>query len=467
MSRTVKRYLSFNCTECGAVKEYLEKMALNGYILKSIKPHFPADIFIFEKDAPQEITYAVEVSDNPSNNLSSLSDTALEFIEYCEAGGWTHICNLGNVFFFKTDNKNITPISTNEDIKYQIIKKQSLKFILLSLLIFFVTLICSIKNIGSSFGNAISSSYLVLTLGIYAFAVIFLLIELFRFCFWNCRAKKALKKNKKISYPSLKSFRKSQILNFLFLLISLIVVIYTVVLMIECRDFTGLSIITAVIPTVFTIANMVKRTRMKKLTAVFIYAFLMIIVMLVLVYIQLFAIYPHLENKESVSVNNPSSGVPPVITVYHDEIPLSVADILPDTSEYINNTKNISKSPFASGTSYYSSDKINGSHISYYIFESEYKWVIDRYITEDINLGNFEKQDCDYINGDVYIGTTDVRHIYREYSEDSSSEYTEKSHIEKETMVHIITNDKVITLRGDFNYTDSEFKTISKKLNLN
>ncbi|MBZ9689572.1 DUF2812 domain-containing protein [Clostridium estertheticum] len=56
------------------------------------------------------------------------SDVALEYREYCEAAGWTYICEDGSTQIFYTEgDKQIISIHTDEEEKFKAVFKSSMK----------------------------------------------------------------------------------------------------------------------------------------------------------------------------------------------------------------------------------------------------------------------------------------------------------------------------------------------------
>lgn len=142
--------LFFREHECKAIEEYLEEKALEGWMLSDIR----CGLFIFKKSPPAKYKFAV---DNFTDNIKIGSER--EYIEYCEAGGWTYLCStFGKYFVFYTEDENTTPIQTDEEI---VIKKVR-KSILINMIyyIFLVTMLVynSIFQKGYLFFSEISDN---------------------------------------------------------------------------------------------------------------------------------------------------------------------------------------------------------------------------------------------------------------------------------------------------------------------
>ena len=113
-NNTFVRLILFKEHECKAVEQYLEEMALKGWILEDISLKF----FIFKKSKPKKLKFTVDI-------FTDLK--AGEYIEYCEASGWNYICETNNYLIFCTENDDITPIQTDEDILLNKLSNSMLK----------------------------------------------------------------------------------------------------------------------------------------------------------------------------------------------------------------------------------------------------------------------------------------------------------------------------------------------------
>lgn len=192
-------FLFFREHECKAVEEYLEEKVLEGWMLSDIR----CGLFIFKKSPPSKCKFAV---DNFTDNIKIGSEG--EYIEYCEAGGWTYVCStIGKYLVFYTKDENTTPIQTDEEM---IIKKVS-KSILVSMLyyIFLVTMLVynPIFKTGYVFFSEISNNNSLFVMMVLLLLVFILIIETIRDGIWYFKSKKAFKLGENIKYISYKSFK--------------------------------------------------------------------------------------------------------------------------------------------------------------------------------------------------------------------------------------------------------------------
>lgn len=192
-------FLFFREHECKAVEEYLEEKALEGWMLS----HKSCGLFIFKKSPPAKYKFAV---DNFADNIKTGS--IQEYIEYCEAGGWTYLCSsYGKYLVFYTKDENITPIHTDEEM---IIKKVR-KSILINMIFYIFMSIIWVFNF---IFNSVYNYFIEISNNICLVAMMTLLLVIFIYIsstirdgIWYFKSKKALKLGENINYISCKSFK--------------------------------------------------------------------------------------------------------------------------------------------------------------------------------------------------------------------------------------------------------------------
>lgn len=192
-------FLFFREHECKAVEEYLEEKALEGWMLSDIR----CGLVIFKKSPPTKYKFAV---DNFTDNIKNGSKQ--EYIEYCEAGGWTFSgSNFGKYLVFYTKDENTTPIHTDEEM---IIKKVR-KFILINIL-FYIFLATELVYIGIFQKSYVFFTEISDNNSLAVMVGLLLIVFLYIWCtirdgIWYFKSKKALKLGKNINYISCKLFK--------------------------------------------------------------------------------------------------------------------------------------------------------------------------------------------------------------------------------------------------------------------
>lgn len=115
----LSKYVHIYYDDLGKTKEFLESMALKGWMLTSLY----RSKMTFQRCEPCKLNYAVEIFDK-SSALDTFSDEEhMEYIEYCERAGWKFICESRNIQFFYSENLDLTPIETDDKMKLNVICK--------------------------------------------------------------------------------------------------------------------------------------------------------------------------------------------------------------------------------------------------------------------------------------------------------------------------------------------------------
>lgn len=154
--------------ECKALEEYLEEKALEGWMLDDIVCGF----LVFKKDKSQKCKFTVDIFTD--NNIG-------EYIEYCEAGGWKYLFQHDKFLIFYTEEKDITPIQTDEEIVLKKVRKSILRSLLYNIFLIgmmIFNLFTGEKN-GHGFFSQISynsalfvmASIIIMIMGVVAFTI--------------------------------------------------------------------------------------------------------------------------------------------------------------------------------------------------------------------------------------------------------------------------------------------------------
>lgn len=171
------------------VKRFLEEEARNGWILKDVY----GSKFTFTRCDPMDVVFAVEIFDKASEFDTFVNDQNLEYIDYCEAAGWTYVCSMGYVQYFYSKNKDITPIETNPKMRFKAIcKATASNNICSNILIPLVAILSIFVSLGfNRFSAEISfTSFSTNIVWIYLF--VRGVVSLIRRCMWKARCKKSI-----------------------------------------------------------------------------------------------------------------------------------------------------------------------------------------------------------------------------------------------------------------------------------
>lgn len=111
MRKKKKRVFAFyRCTEGGSMEAYLEEMARKGWHFVEWRLGM-----VFEKGAPEDVVYDVEVFSGGRETDQRPGEEAEEYGEYCEAAGWQLVDARRKFCVFRQIRKDAVPIVTPEE----------------------------------------------------------------------------------------------------------------------------------------------------------------------------------------------------------------------------------------------------------------------------------------------------------------------------------------------------------------
>lgn len=362
---TKRRYFMYLPYECSAVEEYLDGMAQKGWLLQSVKRSF----FKFKKIEMREIKYSVDILDRVSAFDHNDSEVALEYREYCEAAGWTYVCEDGKIQIFYTESdKEIISIHTDEEEKFKVVFKSSIKNV-------YGQMILIILFIISIYLQLTDNSEIILATNIGAFSLVLVFsvilvncIEIINFYIWVVTAKSQLKKNKLMPYNSYKQLNRKNTLIKTYYLILFIILIIALVFDIPGSNKLNIPMALIMLVPMIIISNVKKHTDKKDYTrdsnmGIYIGSTL-VVILVIFVLSNVFG-----------NMNNTKPGVVPT-----DKANLTLMDFGYEINEdknsydYKNSYIEFDKSILAQRTKY--SYKSGDNSMEYTIFESKYPWLI-------------------------------------------------------------------------------------------
>lgn len=362
--------------ECAAIEEYLEKMALNGWLLIWIK----GPLFKFQKIEPQKIKYSVDVLRKDVSILDSLyEDELLEYREYCKAAGWTYMCQAGKiqVFTSKEDTK-IVSIHTDEKEKFKVVFKSSLYNILKE---FFITIMLIFNlNLQLSGGNTdflLSSNFAIFTSSLTFLLILINIIKFLNFFIWSIRAKIKLKENKFMPYNTYTQLKIKNILIQTFSLISVFTILLFILLDNSKEQKSNFQISIAIIFVCiisFFIKKFINRINFTRNTKISIFISSTLGLIFLLLFLMSGIIFSNIINDDKADST-------------YNNVNLELKDFTVKTTFAEAPYIEYSKSILAEKT-YYSYGE--GNYLTYSLLESKYPWVIKFYENKLLNrLNNY------------------------------------------------------------------------------
>ena len=344
--------------EYKSLEEYLEKMALKGWILEDINGYW----LKFNKSAPKKLKYSFDIMNKVSFWDGKNCDESLEYREYCEKAGWKFVCESDRrEIYCSESDEDRREIHTDEIEKFNIMTKASLKYISLNI----ITLICVLITplmitIGSTDAHFLANT---LSLSCVILSSVFLLqemISIISFLVFFIKGKISIRNGEKINYNFKVSILLKRLVRYLFLIILLLIlealtIDYDINILKVLFIIIGLSFISEYI------VNFIRDKNYKnKRIIILSFYFVLIIVMLSIITTLVFG---GIFNKDNKYYNKKIEKVPQI----------KIEDFN-DTSKDDLIFFRMDKSPIASYLFYSREGK--KLDLSYNIYESKYKWPV-------------------------------------------------------------------------------------------
>jgi len=419
-------FFIYSSYECVAVEEYLEQMADKGWLLQGVKGPF----FKFKKIIRQKLKYSVDVLNKISVFDSIDTVVALEYREYCQAAGWTYICQTGKIqIFYAEEDTKITPLHTDEDEKFKTVFKSSL-YEMINQLFIVLLLIFNIHTQSSDTSYLLSSNYSIF-LVVVMFSIVFInIIKFISFFLWVIKSRRKLKENKFMPYNNYKQLRIKNILAKTYMILLLLALFSFLVF----DDYTSKNahILVLIIVLIFTICLQIfiKEKKYSKTTNIIITISSSIasifLVLILLVSAALWNI-PEVQQKEISNETSTLTLMDFGYTEINDE----------------DNYTDFNKSVLAKSAEYSFGTKSN--YLSYELLQSKYPWVVEFH--ENRLLNRIKERNTD---------------LMKEYT-DFPSNIKVYSYKNKKNFILVSDNKVVNITKGFSNISDDEFLNIVYK----
>ncbi|TGE36841.1 DUF2812 domain-containing protein [Desulfosporosinus fructosivorans] len=401
-------FFNFLPYECVAAEEYLELMAVKGWLLESIMGSF----LKFKKIEPQRIKYSVDVLHKVSIFDRKDSDVALEYRDYCQTAGWNYVCQKGKIqIFYTVDTKRTISIHTDEAEKFKSVFKASLYYVgsqFLITLLFIFNLYMQLFSLPTDF--ALGSNLGILVIVGMASVIFMNSIEIISFFLWVIKASSKLKENKFMPYNNYNQLRTKNILKSTYGLITLFILLKFSVYDKQGGDGFNISILMLMcIPILIMIfvKNFINKKRFSKkinMTIIISSAIISIYLIIMLAGGLAFRNFNAIEQSK----------------VPTEKVSLTLMDFgykeNAATSPYIRFDKSI----LAEIIFYASSNGDND--LTFTIFESQYPWVIkfceNRLVSRLNGYGVDLKQEDTNLPSDIKVYIDSKKRTYILVSED-------------------------------------------------
>lgn len=356
---------------------YLEEMALKGWKFEDVQGEFLS----FVKIEPTRIRYWVDI--NGTNPLITVKE-ALTDSWGNKREEWKLVYRFNEVdIYFREDGVEEFSNKIDEEEKFKSIAKLSLKKIFMTLLtvglLFFPTLM-------NDFNLVIVSDVGVVLWIITAIVIIYQITNLTGFLRWYINGKVSIRKDEPVSYEAHWFSKVINIINTIILLTgsAFIVILAMFSKDVEINSTFGLAILMVVI---IIIIDIISKNSEKALTKKKIDIF-NIVGLVVL--IAVFSTRVYISKDIEFNNYNPNK-----------EFNLSLEDF----DDKSNNTENYyySESNGTMASSLWFHDRGEKGYLDYNLFESKYKWIVDKYLEEKLEwistLGDYPLEKLEYAEG--------------------------------------------------------------------
>ena len=440
----------FNLYELTAVEEYLEEMAMQGWMIEKIKSPF----FTFHKIEPKKLTFAVDIFMKIPTYDTVREETIAEHFVYCRAPGWMPVLDNDKIQVFCSENEDKPSINTDPKTKLKAI----IKGMIPSLLSNFLYLILGTFYLSSFTNNMflyVVTSYDFLgLLTLWFNMTIFSLVNLLGYGVWIIKSIKKIRLKEIPQYNSKINKRNSNLIRVLWILSQSIIFAIGLTCSI-IHDFTYSKLeftIRLLAPIVITlIINYIyfKRRENSKLRN---FGFLIEIsklsyIFFILAFSMNSIIFVNLGIK-----NIASSVTNDVLSSTVTDIPLTLEDLNLESTDNSNHTIRISETFLAQNTDYndssYDENNNVNNGISYSVFTSPIHCVLDTYLKNATNP--FPELSYTEVEGTVW---------------DANSVYIYKSNNNRVNTI-VEYDDKIFEFRSDISLNDDQIKIIRDKLDL-
>ena len=182
-------YKVFDYTSCDDFARYLEEMALKGW-------HYSewTTGLVFKRGEPENVTYAVEVFIDGSEQDIRPGVHTLNFADFCEAAGWKLVDAKRKFCIFRQISPDAEPILTpKERVKNATKASASQLWIQAITSLVLLGIGCLNYFLDANFVNLVFSNTMLLSMGVYVLMVAVELYQLIRFYIWWIRANRKRK----------------------------------------------------------------------------------------------------------------------------------------------------------------------------------------------------------------------------------------------------------------------------------
>ncbi|MFZ7131845.1 MAG: DUF2812 domain-containing protein [Eubacteriales bacterium] len=407
----LKKVFVYQPYEGDAVEEFLNQMAIAGWMLEEIKgPHFAPYIFSFRKITPSKLTFAVDVFKEATIYDTQPDKMTLDYITYCKEAGWNYVCTKGKIQVFYTEEENPIPIHTDKELKYKTISKAWLvqNWWVLWLPVYCIWMIYFQLKVNFEF--VITQYFSVFGLMIYGILIFCSLLLLLDYIKWVMKSRKRIEQKGNLE----KSHRKKSSTAFFYdsWLLGILVLLYFTFPEGLLYKLMYVSIVISVGIIFYIHYIYEKRKHAKGINRIiFSGTALLGIYTFIIILLTIFA--GESEDLDAIHYKEYHiDGKIIGVTLGHEEIPISMENLGIDSSKldivYRGSSAEIKETFLAKAyhyRDYYYNRSGEQKETNYTVFESNQQWILEKYIKDWISQAKytftFHKEDHDLWGADI------------------------------------------------------------------
>lgn len=375
--------------EYRSLELYLEKMALKGWKFEDIQGEF----LNFVKIDPAKIRYWVDI--NGTNPIRNIKDTI--------KNGWTNKLEWNLTYSYnkidiysREDGVEEFFIPIDEEEKFKDIVKLSLKNILMTLITVFLL---ALTTLSDEFVNLIANDDKIIMLIITTIIIVYQLTHITSFVTWYIKGLISIRRNDKVSYKVHWLSKIRIVINTVVIITGITALIYLGIFTPDnsINDVIGIGVILLLIAIIVDLSGKNSGSVPKKRRI----DIFNIIGLVLLISILLGRNYIHKDTNHNNYYN------------LNKELNLTLEDFndksVNSSRSYIQENKGI----LASELWFY--DEGSNGDLYYNLFESNYKWIVDKYLDYKIKwINNLESSKVEKVNynKDVTLYKLEERNFY-------------------------------------------------------
>lgn len=380
--------------EYKSLELYLEKMALKGWKFEDIQGEFLS----FIKIDPTKIRYWVDI--DGTNTIRNIEETI--------KNGWTNKLEWNLIYSYnkidiysREDGVEEFRREINQKEKFKDIAKLSLKNISMTLITIFLL---AVTTLSDEFINLIVNDDKIIMLIITTMIIVYQLTHITSFVTWYIKGRISIRRNEEVSYKVHWLSKIRIVINTVVIITGITALIYLGLFTPDnsINDVIGIGIILLLILIIVDLSGKNSGSISKKRRI----DIFNIIGLLLLISILIGRNYIHKDINYGNYYN------------VNKELNLTLEDF---NDKSVNTTRNYiheNKGTFASDVWFY--DEGRNGDLDYNLFESNYKWIVDKYLEDKIEwintLGSSSVEKINY-NKEVTLYTLQERNFYMLVSE--------------------------------------------------